>query len=73
MHYQSNAFAINPRYPTIRALYPEYQQTMGQGRGPSFLDILQMNRHYGCIGNEFLLLGFSQIQYYLGFIQYSIS
>uniref|UniRef100_A0A914VT46 Metalloendopeptidase n=1 Tax=Plectus sambesii TaxID=2011161 RepID=A0A914VT46_9BILA len=49
MHYEPDAFAINPRIPTIRAKNGEFQQTMGQGRGPSFLDVLEMNRHYKCL------------------------
>uniref|UniRef100_A0A914XA12 Metalloendopeptidase n=1 Tax=Plectus sambesii TaxID=2011161 RepID=A0A914XA12_9BILA len=48
MHYASNAFAINPSIPTILPTNPRYQQVIGQQRAPSFLDVLTMNRHYGC-------------------------
>ena len=27
-----------------------YQQTMGTWIGPNFLDILLLNKHYGCLG-----------------------
>uniref|UniRef100_A0A914X3X7 Zinc metalloproteinase n=1 Tax=Plectus sambesii TaxID=2011161 RepID=A0A914X3X7_9BILA len=48
MHYASEDFAIDSSIPVLIAADPRYQQTMGQRRAPSFLDVLTMNRHYGC-------------------------
>uniref|UniRef100_A0A914UML9 Metalloendopeptidase n=1 Tax=Plectus sambesii TaxID=2011161 RepID=A0A914UML9_9BILA len=48
MHYGSNAFAKDQSFPTLIATDPKHRQTMGQRRAPSFLDVLTMNRHYGC-------------------------
>uniref|UniRef100_A0A914X780 Peptidase M12A domain-containing protein n=1 Tax=Plectus sambesii TaxID=2011161 RepID=A0A914X780_9BILA len=48
MHYSSTEFSKNASIPTVVATDPYYQQTMGQGKGPSFLDVLEMNRYYGC-------------------------
>uniref|UniRef100_A0A914V8Z3 Metalloendopeptidase n=1 Tax=Plectus sambesii TaxID=2011161 RepID=A0A914V8Z3_9BILA len=48
MHYASEDFAIDQSIPVLIAADPRYQQTMGQRRAPSFLDVLTMNRHYGC-------------------------
>uniref|UniRef100_A0A914XM90 Peptidase M12A domain-containing protein n=1 Tax=Plectus sambesii TaxID=2011161 RepID=A0A914XM90_9BILA len=48
MHYSPDAFAIDLSIPVLIAADPRYKQIMGQRRGPSFLDVLTMNRHYGC-------------------------
>uniref|UniRef100_A0A914V9F0 Zinc metalloproteinase n=1 Tax=Plectus sambesii TaxID=2011161 RepID=A0A914V9F0_9BILA len=48
MHYMSAAFAKDTSIPVLVAADPKYRQTMGQNRGPSFLDVLTMNLHYGC-------------------------
>uniref|UniRef100_A0A914WQ68 Metalloendopeptidase n=1 Tax=Plectus sambesii TaxID=2011161 RepID=A0A914WQ68_9BILA len=48
MHYSSDAFAIDSSIPVLIAADPRYNQIMGQRGGPSFLDVLTMNRHYGC-------------------------
>jgi hypothetical protein len=49
MHYGSEDFAVNKSIPTVIANDPLYQNTMGQGSGPSFLDVLEMNIFYGCV------------------------
>uniref|UniRef100_A0A914VHV0 Metalloendopeptidase n=1 Tax=Plectus sambesii TaxID=2011161 RepID=A0A914VHV0_9BILA len=48
MHYRSDAFAKDESLPVLIAADSKYRQTMGQRRAPSFLDVLTMNRHYGC-------------------------
>uniref|UniRef100_A0A914UHL9 Zinc metalloproteinase n=1 Tax=Plectus sambesii TaxID=2011161 RepID=A0A914UHL9_9BILA len=48
MHYGSIYFAKDTSVPVLIATDSKYQQTMGQNRAPSFLDVLTMNRHYGC-------------------------
>ena len=50
MHYASEDFAVQTSIPVLIAKDARYQQTMGQRRAPSFLDVLTMNRHYGCDG-----------------------
>uniref|UniRef100_A0A914UN48 Metalloendopeptidase n=1 Tax=Plectus sambesii TaxID=2011161 RepID=A0A914UN48_9BILA len=48
MHYGYEDFAIDSSIPVLIAADPRHRQTMGQRRAPSFLDVLTMNRHYGC-------------------------
>lgn len=50
MSYASVSFAVDKYVPCIIPHDPLYLQTMGQRTGPSFLDVLEMNRHYGCLG-----------------------
>uniref|UniRef100_A0A914EAS4 Metalloendopeptidase n=1 Tax=Acrobeloides nanus TaxID=290746 RepID=A0A914EAS4_9BILA len=49
MHYAEEGFTANPTQPVMIAYDPLYQNTMGQRTGPSFNDILLVNRHYGCL------------------------
>uniref|UniRef100_A0A914ULZ2 Zinc metalloproteinase n=1 Tax=Plectus sambesii TaxID=2011161 RepID=A0A914ULZ2_9BILA len=49
MSYSSSSFAVDRNVPVIIPLDPLYLQSMGQRTGPTFLDILEMNRHYGCL------------------------
>lgn len=45
----------NGNGPTMVALNPLHQKTMGQRDGPSFQDILLINRHYNCLGKKICL------------------
>uniref|UniRef100_A0A5S6PXA1 Zinc metalloproteinase n=1 Tax=Brugia malayi TaxID=6279 RepID=A0A5S6PXA1_BRUMA len=49
MHYSKKAFTSNSG-PTIIPRYSWYEDTMGSGTGPTFIDILMMNTHYKCLG-----------------------
>uniref|UniRef100_A0A1I8EPK5 Metalloendopeptidase n=1 Tax=Wuchereria bancrofti TaxID=6293 RepID=A0A1I8EPK5_WUCBA len=49
MHYSKKAFTNNSD-PTIISRYSWYEDTMGSGTGPTFIDILMMNTHYKCLG-----------------------
>ncbi|VDK52036.1 unnamed protein product [Anisakis simplex] len=48
MHYRNHEFSVN-NYPTVVARDPLHRQTMGSGTGPSFLDVLLVNKHYNCL------------------------
>ncbi|CAB3405462.1 unnamed protein product [Caenorhabditis bovis] len=48
MHYTPTEFSTVPSIPTLMAVDANLQQTMGQLDGPSFIDVLIMNRHYNC-------------------------
>ncbi|CAB3404495.1 unnamed protein product [Caenorhabditis bovis] len=50
MHYKPNEFSIDGS-ATIIANDRNLQTTMGQFRGPSFLDVAKINRHYECSKN----------------------
>lgn len=39
------------KYPAMSARNSNYQQSMGQNKGPSFYDIREMNNYFGCNGN----------------------
>ncbi|EJD74726.1 hypothetical protein LOAG_17999 [Loa loa] len=49
MHYSKKAFTSNSN-PTIIPRISWYEDTMGSGTGPTFIDILMMNTHYKCLG-----------------------
>ena len=38
--------------PVMEADEPLHQKTMGQRDGPSFNDLLLINKHYDCLGNN---------------------
>uniref|UniRef100_A0A914X7T9 Zinc metalloproteinase n=1 Tax=Plectus sambesii TaxID=2011161 RepID=A0A914X7T9_9BILA len=48
MHYSSDEFAIDKMSPVLIARDALFQQTIGQRLAPTFLDVLEMNRHYQC-------------------------
>ncbi|CAD5217197.1 unnamed protein product [Bursaphelenchus okinawaensis] len=48
MHYGSSGFAINPYHATISVLDSNWQSTIGQRVGPSFLDYQAINKAYKC-------------------------
>uniref|UniRef100_A0A0N5AS91 Metalloendopeptidase n=1 Tax=Syphacia muris TaxID=451379 RepID=A0A0N5AS91_9BILA len=48
MHYRTHEFSVN-RKATVIPRNPLYVQTMGSGTGPSFLDVLLVNKHYNCL------------------------
>lgn len=50
MHYRPTEFSIDGGN-TIIAKDINMQNTMGQFRGPSFLDVAKINRHYDCAAN----------------------
>lgn len=50
MHYRPTEFSIDGGN-TIIAKDVNMQNTMGQFRGPSFLDVAKINRHYDCAAN----------------------
>ncbi|VDM95332.1 unnamed protein product, partial [Onchocerca ochengi] len=50
MHYSKKAFTSNSDL-TIVPRTSLYEDTMGSGTGPTFIDILMMNMHYKCLGN----------------------
>ncbi|VDN02097.1 unnamed protein product [Thelazia callipaeda] len=47
MHYSKKAFTSN-NGSTIIPRISWYEDTMGSGTGPTFIDILMMNKHYKC-------------------------
>uniref|UniRef100_A0A0M3IDY4 Metalloendopeptidase n=1 Tax=Ascaris lumbricoides TaxID=6252 RepID=A0A0M3IDY4_ASCLU len=51
MHYRNHElayrFSVN-QLPTVVPRDPLHEQTMGSGTGPSFLDVLLVNKHYRC-------------------------
>ncbi|KHJ88107.1 astacin [Oesophagostomum dentatum] len=51
MQYGPYAFASDPNKYTIRALYSEYQNSMGQREEPAFSDVRMMNWLYNCSMN----------------------
>ncbi|KHJ79565.1 hypothetical protein OESDEN_20783 [Oesophagostomum dentatum] len=51
MQYGPYAFAVDEDKYTIRALYSEYQNAMGQREAPAFSDVRMMNRLYNCSMN----------------------
>jgi astacin len=44
--------ALNANGPVMEADEPLHQKTMGQRDGPSFNDLLLINKHYDCLGNN---------------------
>ncbi|VDK80550.1 unnamed protein product [Litomosoides sigmodontis] len=48
MHYGKNAFAKNSDL-TIIPRISLYEDTIGSGTGPTFIDLLMMNAHYKCL------------------------
>ncbi|VDD85755.1 unnamed protein product [Enterobius vermicularis] len=48
MHYRNHEFSVNSK-PTVVPRDPLHEHTMGSGTGPSFLDVLLINKHYNCL------------------------
>uniref|UniRef100_A0A0R3RN18 EGF-like domain-containing protein n=1 Tax=Elaeophora elaphi TaxID=1147741 RepID=A0A0R3RN18_9BILA len=48
MHYSKKAFTSNSDL-TIIPRKSLYEDTMGSGTGPTFIDLLMMNTHYKCL------------------------
>jgi hypothetical protein len=42
MHYDAYGFAINTQKPSLETMDPNYQNTIGQRIGPSFIDVAQV-------------------------------
>ncbi|KJH40557.1 astacin [Dictyocaulus viviparus] len=49
MHYTPFEFSINPEVPSMIAVNINEQGNMGQLEGPSYLDVVKLNRHYFCV------------------------
>ncbi|VDO90393.1 unnamed protein product [Heligmosomoides polygyrus] len=49
MQYTPFEFSIDPRVPSMIAVNPNEQSSMGQLAGPSYLDVDLLNRHYACL------------------------
>jgi hypothetical protein len=52
MQYNGLSFSSDGSVTMIPTKGPLYAQTMGSGaaKGPTFLDVLQLNLHYNCTG-----------------------
>ena len=48
MHYGKDDFAIEPGLITIETLDPDYQDVIGAGKRLTNLDLLTIDRMYGC-------------------------
>ncbi|EYB98935.1 hypothetical protein Y032_0126g1311 [Ancylostoma ceylanicum] len=48
MQYNAYAFAVDPNQPTVIALNPAYQNSMGQREAPAFSDVRMINWVYNC-------------------------